>query len=89
VNSVYKISFSSEAEKTLGKLEKTLIRRIISALEQLATSPYNNPNTKKLKGMEGNIYRLRVGNFRIIYEIVDNELMIFVVRIGPRGDIYK
>jgi Cytotoxic translational repressor of toxin-antitoxin stability system len=42
-----------------------------------------------MKGKEGNYYRLRVGNYRIIYEIKNNELIIYVIRLGPRGDIYK
>jgi mRNA interferase RelE/StbE len=89
VSSNYKITFSSDAEKTLGKLDKQMARRIFIALEQLSKDPFNSPNTKKMKGMEDNIFRLRIGNYRLIYEIVNNELIIFVVRIGPRGDIYK
>jgi mRNA interferase RelE/StbE len=42
-----------------------------------------------MKGYEGDFYRLRIGNFRVIYEIIDNRLLIIVVRIGPRGDVYK
>ncbi|MCV4230536.1 type II toxin-antitoxin system RelE/ParE family toxin [Virgibacillus sp. LDC1] len=89
MNLKYKATFSSEAEKSLGKIDRTIARRIFVALEQLCNDPFNNPNTKKMKGKEGNIYRLRVGNYRIIYEVLNNELIVFVVRIGPRGDIYK
>ena len=42
-----------------------------------------------MKGYEGNIYRLRVGDFRIIYEIFDDKVLIFIIKIGSRGDIYK
>lgn len=42
-----------------------------------------------MKGSEEQVFRIRVGNFRIIYEIQNNELIIFVVRIGLRGDVYK
>ncbi|OAB41918.1 type II toxin-antitoxin system RelE family toxin [Paenibacillus antarcticus] len=89
MNLKYKTTFSSEAEKSLRKIDRTIARRIFIALEQLCNDPFDNPNTKKMKGKEGNIYRLRVGNYRIIYEVLNNELIIFVVRIGPRGDIYK
>jgi mRNA interferase RelE/StbE len=89
VSSKYKVIFSGEAERSLKNLEKSTIRRIFTALHQLSERPFENPNTKKMKGKEGNYYRLRVGNYRIIYEIKDNELIIYVVRLGPRGDIYK
>jgi mRNA interferase RelE/StbE len=89
VSSKYKVIFSGEAERALKNLEKTTIRRIFIALQQLSEKPFENPQTKKMKGKEGNYYRLRVGNYRIIYEIKNNELIIYVVRLGPRGDIYK
>ena len=89
MNLKYKVKFSNDAEKTLGRIEKPLARRIFIALEQLSENPFNHPHSKKMKGKADNIYRLRVGNFRIIYEIINNELIVFVVRIGPRGDIYK
>mgnify|MGYP003818135963 CR=1 FL=1 len=89
MSSKYKVIFSGEAERSLKNLEKSTIRRIFTALHQLSERPFENPNTKKMKGKEGNYYRLRVGNYRIIYEIKDNELIIYVVRLGPRGDIYK
>ena len=89
MSSNYKVLFSGEAENSLKKLDKTTIRRIFTALEQLSENPFKNPNAKKMKGKKGNYYRLRVGNFRIIYELRNNELIIYIVRIGPRGDIYK
>ena len=89
MSSKYKITFSNDAEKTLGKLDRPMINRIFQAIEQLSNDPYNSPNTKKMKGKEDQVHRLRVGNFRIIYEIINDKLIVFVVRIGPRGDIYK
>ncbi|MFM9282336.1 type II toxin-antitoxin system RelE family toxin [Paenibacillus jiagnxiensis] len=89
MSSRYRLIFSSDAEKAIGKLDKTMIKRILSALEDLSEDPYSHPNTKKMNGSEKDIYRLRVGSYRIIYEIISNELIIFVVRILPRGDIYK
>jgi len=47
-----------------------------------------NGNIKVLQGYE-NFYRLRVGDYRVIYRIDDNELIIIVLKIGSRGDIYK
>ena len=61
-----------------------LLRRKI---EQLATDPYNMPNVVKLAGRPG--YRLRVGDWRIIYEVEDDKLILLVLRISPRGGAYK
>ncbi|MCM2357171.1 MAG: type II toxin-antitoxin system RelE/ParE family toxin [Geobacteraceae bacterium] len=57
-------------------------------LRQLAVDPYaTNNNVTKLQGREG--YRLRVGDWRVIYEIRDECLTILVLDIGPRGGIYR
>ncbi|CAM4399611.1 type II toxin-antitoxin system RelE/ParE family toxin [Paenibacillus alkaliterrae] len=89
MNSKYKITFSNDAEKSLGKLDKPMIKRIFKALDLLSIDPFEAPNVKRMKGSEDQVFRLRVGNFRIIYEIKNDELIICVMRIGPRGDIYK
>jgi len=57
-------------------------------LRNMATDPLApNNNVKKLQGREG--YRLRVGDWRIIYEIRDEQLIVLVLDIGPRGGIYR
>lgn len=89
MNLKYKVLFSNDAEKTLLKLDKVVAKRIFNALELLSINPFESPNTKKMKGKEGEYYRLRVGNYRIIYEIKNELLIIYIVRLGPRGDIYK
>lgn len=85
----YKYEFSNEAKKFLKRLDKPTATRIIHAVEIISKSPNNHPNVKKLKGYEGDIFRLRVGGFRILYEIIDDKLIIFIFRIGARGDVYK
>ncbi len=89
MNLKYRVEFSSNSKKQLKKYDKNTIKRIISSIESLTESPYNHPHSKRMKGIEGNIYRLRVGDFRIIYEIFDNKVLIFIIKIGSRGDIYK
>ena len=89
MKSNYNIQFTKEASKVLRKLDKATARRIVQSIELLSTDPFNHPQTKQMKGYEGGIYRLRIGNFRVIYEIIDDRLLIIVVRIGPRGDVYK
>jgi mRNA interferase RelE/StbE len=59
-------------------------------LDFLTENPYSHPqlDIKKLKGDE-EVFRLRVGKIRIIYQIINNDLIVFVISAGSRGDIYK
>jgi mRNA interferase RelE/StbE len=57
-------------------------------LEQVAVDPFaSTPNAKKLQGRDG--YRLRVGDWRIIYEVNKKEVVIIVLKVAPRGEVYR
>ena len=85
---VYKIIFKKEAAKSLEKLPRNVAMLIREKLEAIAANPYaNHPNAKKLQGREG--YRLRVGDWRAIYEIQNDQLVILVLRVAPRGEVYR
>ena len=56
-------------------------------IEQLAGNPFVVSNVKKLAGRDG--YRLRVGDWRVIYEVHGDRLVIYVLAVAPRGDAYK
>ena len=79
----YNIKFTKKAEKFIKKQDKDTQKRIIRAIIELPEG-----DVKKLKGMN-EVYRLRVGDFRVIFEKNDNELIIVVIDIGNRGQIYK
>ena len=88
---MYQIEYQQQAIKTLLKIPRDrarLIRAKIDKIELLAQSPYSaNNNVKKLEGIGG--YRLRIGDWRVLYEIIDDRLIIVVLKIKPRGDAYK
>ena len=85
---MYQIRFSKTALKRLQNVPKNLAKRIQEKLTILAENPYEyNPNVKKLVNREG--YRLRIGDWRIIYDIYDDEIVILVLDIDTRGGIYK
>ena len=85
---MYEILFTKQAHKVIRRMPRNTAKRIRGKIEQLAEDPYAaNPNAKKLKGREG--YRLRVGDWRIIYELGEDELIILVLRIAPRGEAYR
>jgi mRNA interferase RelE/StbE len=85
---VYGIAYSKAAAKTLQRMPRKMAQLIREKLENIAFDPYaDHPNAKKLQGREG--YRLRVGNWRVIYKIQDDQLIIVVLKIASRGEIYK
>lgn len=81
---MYQIIIKKKAKKFIDKLQINEKKRIVSAIEQLP----NGEDIKKLKGYD-ELFRLRVGEYRIIYTIDNGKLIIYVVDAGNRGDIYK
>ena len=85
---MFRIAYSRDAQRTLTRLPRNLAALIRRKIEGLATDPFaSNNNVKRLKGGEG--YRLRVGDWRVVYLIDGGVLVIIVVRIGPRGSVYE
>ena len=82
---MYDLVYSQEAVKQLNKLEKETQTRIISTLERIRIRPYLY--VKKLVGCP--YFRLRVGDYRVILNIMENKLMIFVIEVGHRKNIYN
>lgn len=81
---MYRIVLKKKAKKFIDKLPMPERRRVVSAIEQLP----DGEDIKKLKGHEG-LLRLRVGEYRIIYSVDHGELIVYVIDVGNRGDIYK
>jgi mRNA interferase RelE/StbE len=81
----YKIVLSKTAQKQLDKFDDSIANPLLKAISALAEQP-RPTGYKKLKNRNG--LRIRVGNYRIIYEIYDNILTIDVIAIGHRKEIY-
>jgi mRNA interferase RelE/StbE len=82
----YTIVLSRQAEKQLDKLNDVTAAPILRTIAALATNPRPS-GYKKLKGRPG--YRVRQGDYRIIYDIYDNTLTVDVIALGHRKDIYE
>lgn len=82
----YKIVIKKSVTKDLKKIPVMDVQRIVSVIQALAENP-RPPQSKKLSGQER--YRLRQGNYRILYSIEDDKLIVCVVKIGNRRDVYK
>lgn len=85
---MYRVIYSKEAKRMLSKIPRKTALLIQAKIEAIATQPYApHPNASKLQGRDG--YRLRVGDWRVIYEVVNQQLIIHVVRIAARGSVYE
>ena len=82
----FEIRILPSVRKDLRGNPKNTIRRILGTIEGLATDP-RPPGHKKLTST--NLYRLRTGSYRIVYEINDAELVVIVVKVGHRKDVYR
>lgn len=85
---MYRIVFTKQADRALRKMSRNTARLIREKLDHLAQDPHaRNPNLTKLQGRSG--YRLRIGDWRVIYELEDDRLVILVLKVAPRGGVYR
>jgi len=82
----YTIEFKPKAIKQLRKLPKPIISKISTQIDQLTNNPYPN-GCKKLVGSDTS-YRIRIGDYRVVYTVFGNALIIQIIKIGHRKDIY-
>jgi mRNA interferase RelE/StbE len=85
---MYKVLFTKQAERSLLKLPHSVSSNIREKLTLIAKAPYApHNNVTKLQNRPG--YRLRVGDWRVIYDIRNDELVILVLKIASRGEVYR
>jgi mRNA interferase RelE/StbE len=89
VNSIYKVKLKKSALKFIKRQDAVRQRQIKELIDLLSKNPYAAPNIRPLEGFKEKIYRIRFGQFRLIYEVKEDELVILVLKIGSRGDVYK
>ena len=83
----YRVEIAAPARRSLRALDRSVQVRIIRALEALAEEPRPS-GCLKMAG-PADLYRIRVGEWRIIYTVQDARLIVLVVRVGHRGDVYR
>ena len=85
---MYQIEYTRDVVKALKAMPRNVSLQIRGKIEQLAADPFAaNNNVKKLVGREA--FRLRVGDWRVIYEIAGGRLVIHVLTVAPRGGAYQ
>ena len=83
----YQIEWKPSALKELRGFQKEAVRRIILTVEKLADNPFPS-GVRKLVGSEYT-YRVRIGDYRVIYSVYEQRLLIEIVRVGHRKDVYR
>jgi len=83
----YTVRILPSAQRQLAKLDPPIRKRIAAAIDGLAADP-RPPGAKKLQGSES-LWRIRVGDYRILYEIHDRQALVLVIEIGHRREIYR
>jgi mRNA interferase RelE/StbE len=83
----YRVTLRPAARRRLAKLDPIISKRIVAALDALAEDP-RPPGVRALTGHHGWL-RLRVGDWRMVYEVHDNELHVLVIEIAHRREVYR
>ena len=85
--SAYRIRIENRALKALRSIPKRTRAKVRKAIDSLAETP--RPQGVKKPADEHQLYRIRVSSFRIVYQILDQDLLVLVIKIGDRKDIYR
>jgi mRNA interferase RelE/StbE len=83
----YTVRYDPRAAKELAKLDRPVARRIASAVEDLGDQP-RPQGARPLVGYPG-LWRVRIGDYRVVYAIKDAELVVLALRIAHRSDVYR
>lgn len=86
---LFRIEFVKSAVKEFDRLPKAIQQKVTEALFLLSRNPHTELlKIKKLKGVES-LYRIRLGDYRLVYEIQNERLIVLVIKIGHRKDVYR
>lgn len=83
----YSITYTPSAAKAIRKLDKPTARRLLNAIGTLASNPRPS-GCIQLKGGRGE-FRIRLGDYRIVYDVQDDELVVLVLKVGHRREVYR
>ena len=86
---MYSLQLTREAQRFYEKADAPLARRLNHCFEQLQQNPYNHPNIKRLKGSLSGYYRYRVADWRVVYEICEDNRLVIVLIIAHRSKVYR
>ncbi|MES2273609.1 MAG: type II toxin-antitoxin system RelE/ParE family toxin [Chlamydiota bacterium] len=83
----YKIEFTKAAEKSLADIPRADLKKLAKKIDKLASNPFPE-GSEKLKGCD-NLFRIRQGDYRILYSVCSGKLLVLIVKIGHRREVYR
>ena len=83
----YRVEFTAAAAKEIRKLDPQIRRRILAGVSELEGEPRPH-GVRKLTGYD-NAWRIRIGDYRVLYEVIDDQVLVTVVRVAHRRDVYE
>lgn len=86
MRTIYRIEWKKSAVKELSKLDKQAATRILAAVEELSQKPLPQ-GVRKLVGSD-NAYRIRIGDYRVVYSLFQKQLLVHIVRVVHRREVY-
>lgn len=86
---MYEIRLSRKAQQVYEKADKPLARKLNRCFDQLTQNPHTHPNIKRLRGELSGYFRYRVGDWRVVYEVHEDQVIVIIVMIAHRRTIYR
>ncbi|MBN1770786.1 MAG: type II toxin-antitoxin system RelE/ParE family toxin [Deltaproteobacteria bacterium] len=84
----YRVEWSPQAWREFQVLDGVIQRRLAAAVDGLAQNP-RPPGAKRMHGRASDVWRIRVGDYRLLYQIRGDVLVVFVVKVGHRREVYR
>ena len=82
-------AITRKAQKFYEEVDTSLVERLNRCFDQLRENPYEHPNIKRLKGKFSGLLRYRVGDWRVVYQVDKAQLLITILLIAHRNDVYQ
>ncbi|WP_420642049.1 type II toxin-antitoxin system RelE family toxin [Candidatus Leptofilum sp.] len=86
---MYEIRLSKQAQRFYEKADKLLVRKLNRCFNQLAQNPHEHPNIKRLRGELLGYFRYRLGDWRVVYEVEESQVIVIVTMIAHRRHVYR
>ena len=86
---MYKVELTKKAQRFYEKADKPLAGKLNRCFDHLSTNPHAHPNIKRLRGNLNGYYRYRLGDWRVVYEINEQQVVVIVLMIAHRQNIYR